>query len=100
VQIVGKDTGILNYPREVSGPADADHHTICKYRSRVDDNYILFITFLKQISRDLAPPSMFTIRYGGLYGPLLMNYPSGTSPHARAPNTRASSHSRVYSRNS
>ncbi|KAL2022191.1 hypothetical protein VTK56DRAFT_6020 [Thermocarpiscus australiensis] len=56
--IVGKDTGILNYPREVSGPADADHHTICKYRSRVDDNYILFITFLKQISGDLAPPAV------------------------------------------
>ncbi|KAK3305583.1 uncharacterized protein B0T15DRAFT_202866 [Chaetomium strumarium] len=53
--IVGKDTGILNYPQEISGPADADHHTICKYRSRVDDNYILFITFLKQISRDLVP---------------------------------------------
>ncbi|KAL2263940.1 hypothetical protein VTK26DRAFT_4127 [Humicola hyalothermophila] len=56
--IVGKDTGVLNYPREVSGPADADHHTICKYRSRVDDNYVLFITFLKQISRDLAPPPL------------------------------------------
>ncbi|EAQ85347.1 hypothetical protein CHGG_09361 [Chaetomium globosum CBS 148.51] len=54
--IVGKDTGILNYPREISGPADADHHTVCKYRSRFDDNYILFITFLKQISRDLVPP--------------------------------------------
>ncbi|KAK4124764.1 hypothetical protein N657DRAFT_632722 [Parathielavia appendiculata] len=54
--IVGKDTGILNYPRKVSGPADADHHTICKYRSRVDDSYVLFITFLKQITRDLVPP--------------------------------------------
>ncbi|KAK4102353.1 hypothetical protein N658DRAFT_470033 [Parathielavia hyrcaniae] len=59
--VVGKDTGILNYPREVSGPADADHHTICKYRSRVDDNYVLFITFLKQISRDLASPPILGI---------------------------------------
>ncbi|SPQ25797.1 fd481706-75f0-48d7-87ec-5e8d11456a24 [Thermothielavioides terrestris] len=35
-----------------------DHYTemISRYHSRVDDNYILFITFLKQISRDLMAP--------------------------------------------
>ncbi|KAH6640333.1 hypothetical protein F5144DRAFT_483160 [Chaetomium tenue] len=54
--IVAKDTGILNYPGEVSGPANADHHTICKYRNRNDENYILFIAFLKQMSENLTTP--------------------------------------------
>ncbi|KAL2131707.1 hypothetical protein VTI74DRAFT_4726 [Chaetomium olivicolor] len=54
--IVDKDSGIMNHPREISGPASADHHTVCKYRSPSDDNYVLFITFLKKISQDLPPP--------------------------------------------
>jgi len=67
---VGKDTGILNYPKEISGPSNADHHTICKYSSRMDDNYILFITFLKQISRDLVPRRMSLLDsppFAGIY---------------------------------
>ncbi|KAK3347044.1 hypothetical protein B0T25DRAFT_553490 [Lasiosphaeria hispida] len=54
--LVDKDTGVLNYPKEISSPMDADHHSICKYRSRIDDNYILVINLLKQVTRDLAAP--------------------------------------------
>lgn len=54
LQIVDKHTGILSIPGELSGPADADHHTICKYHSRADDNYVLVVKFLKQISKELV----------------------------------------------
>ena len=38
--IVEKESGVLGYPQETSNPLNADHHTICKYRSREDGNYI------------------------------------------------------------
>ncbi|KAI1110445.1 hypothetical protein F5Y14DRAFT_428823 [Nemania sp. NC0429] len=58
--IVGKDSGVLNYPREISSPVDADHHTVCKYHSRLDPNYLLVTDLLRQMTHGLiseeAPP--------------------------------------------
>ena len=38
--IVEKDSGVLGYPQETSNPLNADHHTICKFKSWEDENYI------------------------------------------------------------
>ena len=35
---------------------DADHHTVCKFKSRIDDNYLLFVSLLKQMTRGLDVP--------------------------------------------
>ncbi|KAI1259686.1 hypothetical protein F5Y18DRAFT_432995 [Xylariaceae sp. FL1019] len=51
--IVGKDSGVLNYPREISSPVDADHHTVCKYQSRLDPNYLLVTDLLRQLTSGL-----------------------------------------------
>ncbi|KAI1408635.1 hypothetical protein F5Y13DRAFT_204622 [Hypoxylon sp. FL1857] len=53
--LVSKDSGVLNYPREISVPVDADHHTISKYSSRLDSNYVLVTNLLRQMTRDLRP---------------------------------------------
>lgn len=52
--IVDKGSGILGYPKEVSAPLDADHHTICKYRSRLDSNYLLVVDLLRQLTRGIG----------------------------------------------
>ncbi|KAH9907804.1 hypothetical protein F4778DRAFT_447789 [Xylariomycetidae sp. FL2044] len=51
--MVGKDSGVLNYPKEISSPVDADHHTICKFSSRLDPNYFLITDLLRQLTRGL-----------------------------------------------
>lgn len=85
LQIVGKDTGILNYPGEVSGPANADHHTICKYRNREDDNYMLLIAFLKQITQNLTSLSMFITGHPTVLSSLLMTEPKRSHISCRDP---------------
>lgn len=45
--IVEKESGILGYPQEISNPLNADHHTICKFRSREDANYISVMSMLR-----------------------------------------------------
>ena len=37
--IVERESATLGYPQEQSVPLNADHHTICKFRSREDENY-------------------------------------------------------------
>lgn len=54
-QIVGKDTGVLGYPNEITAPVDADHHTICKFSSQVDPGYMLAVNLLRQMTRGLQP---------------------------------------------
>ncbi|KAL9111328.1 MAG: hypothetical protein Q9227_004205 [Pyrenula ochraceoflavens] len=39
--IVEKDSAVLQYPREISSPLHADHHTICKFRDLTDQNYVI-----------------------------------------------------------
>lgn len=45
--IVEKDSAVLGYPDEVPMAMKADHHTICKYPSREDVNYINLRNLLK-----------------------------------------------------
>lgn len=45
--IVEKDSAVLGYPDEVPMAMKADHHTICKYPSREDVNYINLRNVLK-----------------------------------------------------
>lgn len=35
-----KESGVLGYPQETSMPLNADHHSICKFESREDANYV------------------------------------------------------------
>ena len=37
--IVERESATLGYPKEQSVPLNADHHTICKFRSQDDENY-------------------------------------------------------------
>jgi len=55
VKIVEKESGILGYPQETSVPLDADHHTICKFESRNDPNYIKVKNILKHWASQLQP---------------------------------------------
>lgn len=59
MQIVGKDTGVLGYPNEITAPVDADHHTICKFSSHIDSNYMLAANLLRQMTRGLQPQGGF-----------------------------------------
>ncbi|KAH7310789.1 hypothetical protein B0I35DRAFT_439689 [Stachybotrys elegans] len=54
--IVDKDSGVLDYPAEISAPADADHNTICKFSSRLDPNYILIVNLLRNLTKDVMQP--------------------------------------------
>ena len=45
--IVEKESGVLGYPQETSNPLNADHHTICKFKSREDVNYVSVKSMLK-----------------------------------------------------
>ncbi|KAI9774250.1 MAG: hypothetical protein M1839_001752 [Geoglossum umbratile] len=47
IYIVEKDSGVLGYPQETSSPLNADHHTICKFKSREDENYVSVKNILK-----------------------------------------------------
>ncbi|KAI0156467.1 hypothetical protein GGR57DRAFT_82780 [Xylariaceae sp. FL1272] len=38
--VVERESAILDYPDEISSPLTADHHTVCKYTSPEDSNYI------------------------------------------------------------
>lgn len=49
-QIVTEESGVLGYPNEVSSPVDADHHTICKFRSRLDPNYLHAVKLLRNLA--------------------------------------------------
>lgn len=51
--IVGKDSGILGYPKEISTPLNADHHNVCKFSSPQDENYTLVVAMMKQLTQHL-----------------------------------------------
>ena len=49
VIIVERDSAVLDYASEISAPLNADHHTVCKYASRQDSNYISVRNILKSL---------------------------------------------------
>ncbi|KAF7529454.1 hypothetical protein G7054_g9838 [Neopestalotiopsis clavispora] len=57
VMIVDQDSSVLGYPGEVTRGLSADHHTICKYTSREDPNYITVRDCLRSQVARLVPLS-------------------------------------------
>ncbi|KAI9150831.1 NACHT and WD domain-containing protein [Paramyrothecium foliicola] len=55
--IVEKDSAILGYPNEISAAMHADHQTICKYRDRIDPNFMKLKGVLKTWALQLVPES-------------------------------------------
>ncbi|KAH0558740.1 hypothetical protein GP486_004616 [Trichoglossum hirsutum] len=53
--IVEKDSGVLGYPQETSSPLHADHHNVCKFKSREDRNYITVRNVLKLWASRIHP---------------------------------------------
>jgi hypothetical protein len=47
--VVEKESATLGYPKEISKPLVADHHTVCKFGSTQDDNYISVRNALKTL---------------------------------------------------
>ena len=45
--VLERESSVLGYPGEVSKALDADHHSICKYSSRTDSNYVSVRNALK-----------------------------------------------------
>ena len=53
--IVEKESGVLGYAHEISSPLNADHHSICKFKSKEDDNYKYVTGVLKLWASKLVP---------------------------------------------
>ncbi|KAJ5185120.1 Cytochrome cd1-nitrite reductase-like C-terminal heme d1 [Penicillium cf. griseofulvum] len=49
MMVVEKESATLGYPKEISKPLVADHHTVCKFGSTQDDNYISVRNALKTL---------------------------------------------------
>ncbi|KAI9890123.1 MAG: hypothetical protein M1814_004404 [Vezdaea aestivalis] len=47
--VVEKDSGVLGLPQETSGPLNADHNTICKYKNASDPNFTMVTSNLCRI---------------------------------------------------
>ncbi|KAL8675701.1 MAG: hypothetical protein Q9224_007406, partial [Gallowayella concinna] len=47
--IVERASAILGYPQEHSSPLAADHHSICKFNSNTDENYVCVKGILKMM---------------------------------------------------
>lgn len=45
--VLEKDSSVLGYPGEVSKQLDADHHSVCKFDSAQDPNYVTVRNYLK-----------------------------------------------------
>lgn len=62
VLVVEKESGVLGYPQETSNALNADHHSICKFKSREDENYVCVKRMIKlwaSKSTQLCPPSKY-----------------------------------------
>ncbi|KAL8668337.1 MAG: hypothetical protein Q9168_007032 [Polycauliona sp. 1 TL-2023] len=51
--IVEKESGMLGYPQETSSSLNADHHTVCKFKTLEDPNYIDVRDMLKWMTSKL-----------------------------------------------
>ena len=64
--IVEKESSVLGYAHEISTPLNADHHSICKFKSREDANYINVKNVIKLWASRLArlyPPRKCFLNY-------------------------------------
>ncbi|CAN9302307.1 unnamed protein product [Alternaria alternata] len=53
--IVEKDSAILQLPGEISGSLPANHHTICKFRSPTDTQYVRVRNTISYFAREATP---------------------------------------------
>ena len=66
--IVEKESAVLGYSQETSNPLNADHHTICKFQSREDANYMSVKNMLKSWASKLSQlPVLSKIRKTHFY---------------------------------
>lgn len=49
MMVLEKESSILGYPKEISRALNADHHTVCKYSSPEDPNYVSVCNLLKSL---------------------------------------------------
>ena len=49
LMVLEKESSILGYPKEISRALNADHHTVCKYSSPEDPNYVSVCNILKSL---------------------------------------------------
>ncbi|KAI0806466.1 hypothetical protein GGR55DRAFT_207786 [Xylaria sp. FL0064] len=55
--LLDKSTAVLGYPRETSQPLTANHHDVCKFRSREDANYLSILGALRSVVESDLPGS-------------------------------------------
>ena len=53
LMVLDKDSAILGYAKEISRPLDADHHSMCKYSSSNDSNYVSVRNALSSLVKDI-----------------------------------------------
>lgn len=49
LMVLEKESSILGYPKEISRALNADHHTVCKYSSPEDPNYVSVCNVLNSL---------------------------------------------------
>lgn len=52
-----KTSAVLDYPREISSPLNADHQSVCKFDGPRDANYIAVRNILKLVTSKATPES-------------------------------------------
>lgn len=64
--VVEKESATLGYPKEISKALVADHHTVCKFDSIQDSNYISVRNALKTLVssiRSAGEPNLYFCCY-------------------------------------
>jgi hypothetical protein len=61
--VVEKDSATLGYAGEISKSLGADHHTVCKFDSIQDSNYISVRNALKTLVVNIRSTGMLAVAY-------------------------------------
>ena len=62
--IVDKGSATTGYPNEVSKSLNADHHTVCKFDSNQDSDYVSVRNVLKTLITEVCPKGRMNVIYG------------------------------------
>lgn len=62
LMVLEKESSILGYPKEISRALNADHHTVCKYSSPQDPNYVSVCNVLKSLVERFRMKGANTLR--------------------------------------
>ncbi|KAI0547520.1 hypothetical protein F4679DRAFT_574719 [Xylaria curta] len=58
IMVLEKNTAVLGYPRETPQPLSANHHDVCKFKSREDANYLSVLGALRSVVEPALPDSV------------------------------------------